>query len=504
MSVQIVDPERTPGGIIVAAPPEAEAAFAAATSALYDRINSGEIELVSDSAYKKLKFGSQKEIFKNWKKPAKCRYPGCGDKTIRRSHTLQKAGPLARIKSGDGHVIAPTLDYVKKEIVYERKGVDHASTFPGFCDRHELLFADLETRGTLEHPRDFVLQLFRSVAREAVRIRFDIDHHSRARDKFLALRDKNLAKLVHDEVSALLASHPILAKYKIQIPPDRGAQLAEWLESARTDLATIEGMTADLVPALGAVDQGALGANIHRFVLNHRLPVTLSGQSAINFNVGPDPHRLILFLVVIPEDTRTQVLIASRWVQAPLLDRYLRDTGLEADDGAEKAENLLGLIESFLLYGTDHWFFEETYWKSLPPASRDAILASVVKEEKRVGDEPCCTVLPRLAGLEAVREPLLVDRRSPRQRARAERRERGWTLFERLPVKQARALLLSRKSPRLSAMVDNYTGDIHAFSRNSRDKGWVFTRTLRDGQWSTPWRRIRWSQIAPYGFRRRQ
>jgi SEC-C motif len=64
----------------------------------------------------------------------------CGGRVIR-SHTIQKHGGLAAIAE-DGHVISvrsafERLRYNEGQIIPAKMGVNRASTFLGFCDRHD-------------------------------------------------------------------------------------------------------------------------------------------------------------------------------------------------------------------------------------------------------------------------------------------------------------------------------------------------------------------------------
>lgn len=496
MSVEFVNPAGVEGKMIAPVPVKVEVEFAEAVERVLQRVRNGTASLATDSEIKKLTFDSQKLVYGNWDKPGPCQYADCGERSIRRSHTLQRAGPLAAIASADNHVIAPTLNYARAKIEYTRRGLDQASTFAGFCPEHERLFEGFENRGALQHPRDYVLQLYRTVSREAVRTTFDIAHHEKQAEKVCAQKAKTLTRLCLTEAAKLVSRYPVLRKYQLA-PPGMSDELAEWMTVAATDLGQIRAMIGDLQLAIDAIDQGALGAHIHRYVLNARLPITLSGQSAVNFQLDDEPHRLVFFATVIPEATRTQILIASRSAHAALLDQHLSSLGLLGQGSGVNADALLGFVETFLFHGTDHWFFEEAYWKSLPSASRDALLAAVVGDGKLGVDPAPLQILPRSFRFVATRDPLLPTRPAREQR-RAARRARGWSVHEPLDLQQSYRILTVRKDLQLMASRDNYSDDIHVHSKPRRKDGWVFTRSIRAGQWRGGWRRVRASRVDPF------
>src|SRR5258708_5570272 len=79
-----------------------------------------------------------RRIWNPWERSGPCMYRSCTELSIRRSHTIHRAGSLERIAEGQ-HVLTPRLDktaHVKMESI----GLNNASTFPGFCEKHEQLF----------------------------------------------------------------------------------------------------------------------------------------------------------------------------------------------------------------------------------------------------------------------------------------------------------------------------------------------------------------------------
>lgn len=460
-----------------------------------DDIANGKVILVSDNELRAMSFTSLAKGQKNWDKSGPCQYPRCNSKTIRRSHTVQRAGPLTVIKSQDGHVIAPTLDRVNLEIVEGRKGLDTASTFAGFCRDHEQIFARFEQERVLRTPRDYLLQFYRSLTREAVRTKFDIEHNNRLVEKFDALLSQRFKQRCLDAAPPDVAYHAYIDACTFNTDAGHSSRLREWVEIAQGDLDAMRGVLQDIEPSLEAVNQGILPATVHRYILPYKLPVTLSGHTAINLRAGDVPYRLIFFMIVIPELTTTQVLVASSYGDGKILEKYLDHVNLINGGEAVPANRLIDLIENFIFYGTDHWFFEEAFWWTLNSKAQNAILASAADEVAFGINSPPIKILPRQA--QAVAQHLAIS-------------DKPDALFEDVQDRKLNNLFETRSERRIKAcdlrgrtwcVRDRFNGDLYVVRPNRREGGWVFVRTMRRGQWRGNWRRTKWARIAPYGVR---
>jgi hypothetical protein len=94
-----------------------------------------------------------------------CAYPGCPTRSIMRSHTMPRGGPLELIAE-NGHVITPKFNVERGVLEANSIGIRDASTFFGFCQTHEQLFRDFEQQKRPAVGDEHVLQFFRLVCRE--------------------------------------------------------------------------------------------------------------------------------------------------------------------------------------------------------------------------------------------------------------------------------------------------------------------------------------------------
>lgn len=156
----------------------------------------GAIPPQSESAIRRAQFSSMGQYDKKWEKPRGCIYEGCQQPSIKRSHTIQKSGPLSLIAE-NRHVLQPCFTR-KGKIEMVSVGLNKASVFPGFCIKHEKLFDNFETSKKLDTDRDVVLQCYRTVCRELFRLEFEIEFLENGLEEYIRFREEYVAKRIAD------------------------------------------------------------------------------------------------------------------------------------------------------------------------------------------------------------------------------------------------------------------------------------------------------------------
>ena len=87
--------------------------------------------------------------------------------TVISAHTIQRAGALAGIIDNTGHCLSFYPPDVGERIEPHRTGWRHASTFSGFCGKHDgPVFAPLETRPFVGSPEQCFLLAYRAECHE--------------------------------------------------------------------------------------------------------------------------------------------------------------------------------------------------------------------------------------------------------------------------------------------------------------------------------------------------
>ena len=103
------------------------------------------------------------------RKSRECVFPNCSNKSIKKSHSIPKTSTLLNIAS-KGHLLKPEFDITNNIPSYKMKriGINNASIFPGYCQKHENIFKIYEEDGVINNETKALLQTYRSIYRERV------------------------------------------------------------------------------------------------------------------------------------------------------------------------------------------------------------------------------------------------------------------------------------------------------------------------------------------------
>jgi hypothetical protein len=307
-----------------------------------------------------------------------CMYPGCTNQSIKRSHTLPRSGPLERIAE-DGHVTTTEFDRTQGAICAKRLGVREASTFPGFCDAHEMFFQEFEQRKRLDSIDDHVRQLFRIVCRE-IRVR----ELQVATGREMAV---DLKQLLNERGTELL--NRILRDTSLSDRRVTSVSFEEFNRHHTAYLRKIEDMESRIrnyredffEPLLAEMSgQGVDALAVTNFTVGVEAPVCLAGRGNFRCKIDDEVRETIAFAQVWPFDGGTQITLLTR------TDREV-DRQIYLSSFLRKPLGLLSLIESWMVHGTDHWFVRPAIWNALPPERQKRILTDIADESRNVGSE---------------------------------------------------------------------------------------------------------------------
>jgi hypothetical protein len=311
-------------------------------------------------------FDHVKRVSKAWARPGQCMYRGCAEPSIRRSHSIQRAGSLELIAE-DQHVLTPRLDH-HGQFRMERIGVNLASTFPGFCHQHEQLFSEFEMSGSVSSERHVALQGFRTLCREIARKRQMIDglerlldHYQKARTDYYssAIQKKHLGT-----ISTLVVKGDGMEKY-----------LVSTLRGTKADLSELEGdLYEQFFDYVGIQTQEP---SLQAISLPFCVPVSLSGFGVLTYKHHRKKHRALCPLGILPQDGKTVAFIAAAHKHSAIVEMYR--AGMEFGFGA------LNAMESWMTNGSDHWFIRPSTWASIPPTRQTKVLELLRSEDDNIG-----------------------------------------------------------------------------------------------------------------------
>lgn len=291
------------------------------------------------------------------KRPAQCMFRGCEKVSIKRSHTIQKSGPIKHLLE-DHHVLTPvrgtTGDYE-----LEHLGARDASTFPGFCPDHEAVFQSFESNALIASDEDVSLQIFRTICREI--------HRSRAEERsYTEMIEDRKARLVKAAERAGL-NDEVKIQSVVSVDPDF-AFLRDRRDTALRLAHKLEGLH-DL--HFAALD-GKSVSGLHSFAYqtNMSLPVALSGT--IEFFGQDKLHTMIG--AVITQPAGSLVYLAGHPDDASEIDNYKARLRSDLD--------MIDLVETWMVWHTDHWFLRPSVWQKIPAPRQSQILTDMLTKAR--------------------------------------------------------------------------------------------------------------------------
>jgi len=311
--------------------------------------------LGSEGERKGLLHGAWRDLGKAMRRPRTCVYPGCADQSIPRSHTIQKAGPLSFIAEGS-HIVAPGFASNSAGYTIVRVGLNDASTFPGFCQRHEALFHEFETTGEIKTDRDIVLQVFRTICREIAVKQIQMANIRKVREAHdLLVSSRGMEILKRRLGAAFVKRHGIRSLTFDRVSK---AQVA-MLEAERELGEALKGLETEFLPASSMELDGRGDSLCHVSVaVQQPLPVCLAGVA--NFWIDDHGKRLSVrtILNVLPSLQRTLVVATTLAAHERYLHTYMRQM-------LHQMNGPLIMVETWMVRGTDHWFMTPSEWEAI-------------------------------------------------------------------------------------------------------------------------------------------
>lgn len=327
---------------------------------------------------KKYLYGALDDAAATWKRTRRCMVPSCSVKSVPRSHAVPR-GMLADKVGEAGHVLAPHRDRKNGgQLALERVGLSDASTFPGFCSAHELLFESFENAKKVNSEDELLLQAYRTACRELFRTAFWIDKATKQLQTFQQLRDERLAERVHSRLHAAGWLEVKVGQLQIQDDPT----VSRWERPLKGLRELHDHLKATLVPALESAVFSAdkSGLSIHATNLDVDLPVGLSGAASVpRFATGQN-RSLHILMGVLPHDTGTLTFTVGAAADQVELDLYEKRW-------MQNALDYLSMVESWMINGSDQWYLRPSVWNKLGKHRQDLILAEISDCARNIREE---------------------------------------------------------------------------------------------------------------------
>jgi len=344
---------------------------------LMDEVSDNHLSFLGTEGQRKgLYHKSWHDLGKAMRRPRSCIYPGCADQSIPRSHTIQKAGPLSFISEGS-HVVAPGFTSNSEGYSISRVGLNDASTFPGFCQKHEAVFHEFEKTGEIKTERDILLQVFRTICREiavkqiqTAQIRKSRETHDRL------VENKAMNKLKCHLGSDFVKKHGLR---KLTFDRVSKAQVG-MLEVERELGEVLTALEKEFLPASALGLDGSEDSLYHISVtVQQPLSVCLSGIA--NFWIDDHGKRASIrtILNILPSPQQTLIVATTLAIHKRYLETYMHRM-IDQMNGA------LIMVETWMVRGTDHWFMTPSEWENIPESRQAKILSDMIDESYSIGE----------------------------------------------------------------------------------------------------------------------
>ncbi len=323
----------------------------------------------------KVLFDNLKSTIKNNKRRRICLVQDCKLETVRKSHCISKKLFLQRIAE-NSMVLTPAFDYSKGKLILQQKGINEASTFPGYCENHEKLFLDFEKNGEFKNESHVNLQLFRTICREYyVKI----------------FRKETLLLLLNDYLTNRDTS--FLHAYKAdpfgQLLEIKGMSIKSFSYSGRDEIESqINVQLRKIEKEIYEINQyyelchGLLQNNddfyTYGYIVDIEIPICLSGRANLHFNENGSFKNIIVFINILPTKNETFLTISSFKENEKYINQYLGKI-------IYNSESVINMIETWMVRGSDHWFIKPSIWNNLDETKRTKILADIHDIKYNIG-----------------------------------------------------------------------------------------------------------------------
>lgn len=325
-----------------------------------------------------LKYENAKQIFA-WNKSNVCIFKGCKEKSIIGSHSIQKSSSLKLIAENN-HVIAIKFDRVREKLAATKVGTNIASTFPGFCKKHEDLFSHFETRKELVKSHDFYLQVYRTVCREIVNKNRNINILEERKRQYLTFRNKKLGEHLANVLgSEFISEHKINADaFKFEYCDHRIRQIDEKIKTLKKDIkGFLYKFHAGILSDIQVEKSNKIYVNV--LEIDIEVPVCLAGRGNFALSHNSRIKNIDVILNVLPFPNKT-------FIVASVLSKYKNELDLYINRFSNPLE-AVNMIESWMVHGSEHWFIKPSVWDKIQTKFKKEIVEDIWDLSKNIGDK---------------------------------------------------------------------------------------------------------------------
>ena len=312
-------------------------------------------------------------LLKRIKNPRTCIYPECQAQSIRFSHSIQRAGILEQI-SENGHVYCPDID-VNKGLIIRKVGINEASTFPGFCGKHERYFAGIERGKTITDDDYIKWQVFRTICKEIVIKEIELQDCVIALQSYNDLISKKFVNFFRKEIG-----NEIIREYNLDIKEFKSEGLNSRQNGMNWGIDNLKKLLSyyktEFFPrSLNEIEKHGDTSLFHfKIEVMERLPLVLAGIGNFHIDDHVEKHNVKAILNVLTLDNKTVICATVLYEHRKYLEVYINEF-------MNRLNGPLIMVETWMVNGTDHWFITPSQWENIPPKRQDSILQDLFEDK---------------------------------------------------------------------------------------------------------------------------
>lgn len=312
-----------------------------------------------------------------FKKKRKCAIIGCDKRSISKSHSIPKSSILKNI-AFNSHLYKPIIDITTDfpSIQMLNMGINDASVFPGFCEAHERIFQSFEVDGVIDNAKKAMLQCLRTICRERIEIEIKIEINQLTRDEY----KKKVNEEARESIKKALAKHYQFNEIRNEI---RNLSI-NGIDNALSKLNFLDSILQEKLLLIndfekyiyGWLTKSSLGSNLIVRVteLDIHLPIAMCGFGCCSYIKNQCEDNAILLVNILPKEDSTTIICAGLIKDEEILNKFF-------ELSFSNPMCTLNMVESFMVYGSDHWYISPIYWDKIKKEKQDKILYDILYTE---------------------------------------------------------------------------------------------------------------------------
>ncbi|MFA7331845.1 MAG: hypothetical protein WC326_12320 [Candidatus Delongbacteria bacterium] len=327
----------------------------------------------SDSSKYEFFFSEYKRLQAAWSNSRRCIFRDCNEFSIANSHSISRSF-LANIAER-GMVLTPEFNTKANSYLMRKRGISEASTFPGFCVKHEQLFNEFEQRKYMTCDNAIVLQFYRTICREIVSKGIEKRFWEGILTKYELLRESELSNRISRDLMkfGISENHASVKSLKFSGHNSITGHFLCKLYDLNKDLNNLINFHKN---SLEKVIMGCEEENASFCVtqIETKIPVAISGLGGFTITENSNSHDVFFAMTVIPNFDSTVIAMYSTNEDFDAVKKYFERYLNEI--------KIISLVESWMINFTDNWFLCPKIWNSMSENKQDLILKRL-QDKKR-------------------------------------------------------------------------------------------------------------------------